>query len=363
MRRRNAVGFSLLKTIQDVVNMLGRKAPYLGIDLGSEYVRLYLAERGVVLREKNYVVQNIKTRDFVVFGDEAYDMLGKTPPNLKVFAPISQGRVSDFDAVVFLLKKVIDRAVSPYRQRILFGGFYALFSVPLGLTEVEEMALVEAGKKVGAKEVYLVETPLSGGFGLHLPVMENTGTMLVDVGGGTTEVAVLSLGGVVLYKLLKIGGRDFNNALINYLRLRYGLLVGEKTAEEIKLSLGSAFGGDSRVLDIAGRSVETGMPKSLNIKAQLLYEALYPYFGQIKEAIKEAIEETPPELLKDISQKGIILSGMSAHFPDLEQFLKKELGFSIALEKEPGLAVVRGLGWLIEHPGIMHKIAVKLNSK
>jgi rod shape-determining protein MreB and related proteins len=359
MRRRFMSGVDFFTTAQKWISQFVSSPPFLGIDIGSEQLRIYLKERGIVLKEKMYEVQNVKTKDYLIFGDEAYDMLGKTPPNLKVFDPIERGRVSDFDGIVYVLQKAIHRALDPYQRTNIFNRFDALFSVPLGLTEVEEMAIVEVGKKVGARHVYLVETPLAAGFGLKVPVLENSGSLLVDIGGGTTEVSVVSLGGVVLYKVLKIGGKDFNDGLTNYIRLRYGVLIGEKTAEQIKLSLGSMLHSQDDVVEISGRSIETGMPKTVSTKVHLLFEPLYPFFGQIIEAIKEAIEETPPELLNDIKKKGIMLTGMSANFVDFDNYLHKELGMDIVIAQEPEYSVIRGLGFLIEHQDIMEKVGIR----
>ncbi len=359
MRRRRSFQFDVKNTVLEWFKELVGSPPYLGIDLGSLNIRMYLEDRGIVLREKVYVVKNVKNNEFVVAGDEAYDMLGKTPPNLTVFSPIERGRVSDFDGVLFLLQKSVGKALEPYYKNQLLQRFNVLFSIPMGLTEVEEMAVVEVGKKAGAREVHLVETPIAAGFGLRAPVLENTGTFVVDIGGGTTEISLISLGGVVLYKVLKVGGRDFNSALSNYLRLRYGLLIGEKTAEEIKLGIGSVTETSNDLLEISGRSLETGMPKSISVKKKLLFEPLYPHFGQILDMVREAVEETPPELIKDINNKGIILSGMSANFLDLDEYLSRELKLPIETSSEPEYNVIRGLGFLIEHPSILSRVAIK----
>ncbi len=362
MRRRRRLENSIFTYLKYFTKDFFASPFFLGIDIGSFEVRIYLKERGVILKEKTYVVENIKNKEFIVFGDEAYDMLGKTPPNLRVFSPIEKGRVSNFEAVVYLLQKAVDRGLAPYQKGGLLKRFDALFAVPLGLTEVEEMAIVEVGKKVGARRVFLVETPLAAGFGTGAPVMENSGSLIVDIGGGTTEISVISLGGVVLYKILKIGGHDFNAALTNYLRLRYGLLIGEKTAEETKLMLGSVFAENKeRVIEISGRSLETGMPKTIKIKNSILYEPLYPYFGQIIEAIREAIEETPPELIKDIHKTGITIVGAGGGFNNLDKYFEQELKLSAKLVAEPGGGVVKGLGWLIEHESVLDKVAIKFS--
>lgn len=359
MRRRSGFQFDFMDTMKEWARDLVASPPFLGIDIGSEQLRIYLKERGIVLKEKMYTVQNIKTKDFIVFGDEAYDMLGKTPPNLKVFDPIERGRVSDFDGIVYLLQKAIHRALDPYQKMNFLNRFDVLLSVPMGLTEVEEMAMVEVAKKVGARQVFLVETPIAAAFGIKAPVLENTGTLLIDMGGGTTEISVLSLGGVVLYKVLKVGGIDFNEGLTNYIRLRYGVMIGEKTAEQVKLSLGSLLHSQDDAIEISGRSIESGMPKTITTKVHLLYEPLYPYFGQIIEAIKEAIEETPPELINDIKKKGIMVTGMSAKFIDFDNYLHKELDMDIIVAEEPEYSVIRGLGFLIEHQDIMQKVGIR----
>lgn len=359
MRRRHASQIDLKQIISVWFNDLFGTPPLLGVDLGSTNVRIYLQDKGIINKQKVYIVKNIKTGEFVVAGDEAYSMLGKTPPNLVVLNPIDRGRVSDFDAVLFFLQKAIQKSLEPYYKNQLLTRFNLLFAVPLGLTEVEEMAVVEVGKKVGAKEVFLVETPLAAGFGLKAPIMENIGTFLVDIGGGTTEVSLISLGGVVLYKVLLAGGADFNEALINYLRLRYGILVGGRTAEDLKLLLGSVITDSNDVVEISGRSLETGMPRTIKIKKKVLYEPLYPYFGQIMDLVREAIEETPPELIKDVRTHGIILSGMSANFLDLDTYLAKELNLKVSLSAEPEFNVIRGLGWLIEHPQVLETVMIK----
>lgn len=359
MRRRSFFDFNIVSYLAHLSQDLISSPPFLGVDLGTSQIRIYLQGKGIVLKEKTYIVQNVKTKEFVVFGDEAYDMLGKTPPNLKVFSPMEKGRVSDFDGVVYLLQKCIERGTATYFRNSILSRFNALIGVPLGLTEVEEMAIVEVGQKVGAHDVFLVETPLAAGFGSGSPVMENTGTFLVDMGGGTIEVSLLSLGGVVLYKIVKLGGKDFTEAIINYVRLRYGLLIGEKTAEETKLQIGSVLSEKERVLELSGRSIESGMPKTAQVKANVLYEALFPYFSQLVETIRDAIEQTPPELIKDINVKGIMLTGMSSRFTDLDEFLHKELKITIVMREEPEYDVVRGLGWLVEHRDIMKKLSVK----
>ena len=358
--RRRKIGTQLYGLIHafDWFSSLFANVPFVGVDLASVSTRVYLQEKGVLLREKTYAVRNQKSSTFIAFGNEAYDMVGKTPPDLSVFAPIERGRVSDFDGLVYFLRHVLERVFAPYPQ-FSPNAFNMIISVPIGLTEVEEMALVEVGKKVGGRKVFIVETPLAAGFGLRLPIMENMGNCILDIGGGTTEISVVSLGGIVVSRVLKIGGVDFNEAIINYLRMRYGILIGERSAEEIKLSLGSVLENQDFSLDVSGRSIETGMPKTVKVKNHLLYEPLYPYFGQIQDAVREIIEETPPELITDITKKGIILCGMSAKFLDLAKYLSRDLGITVTLSDDPANSVIKGLGWLIEHPAIMEKVVIK----
>jgi rod shape-determining protein MreB len=359
MRRRSNLLFLISDFTSNLFKDLLNPLPSLGVDMGSSQLRLYLEGKGVILKEKSFIVQNTKTKEYIAFGNEAYEMLGKTPPNLLVFRPIERGRVADFDGAMYLLKKCMDRALNPYQKANLPIHFNGLFSVPLGLTEVEEMAIMEVGQKIGARKVHLVETPIAAGFGLGAPVLENTGTFLIDFGGGTTEISSLSLGGVVSSKILRVGGIDLNEALVNYLRIRYGILIGEKTAEEIKINLGSMMKKTDTVLEISGRSVENGMPKTLNLKCSLLFEPLYPYFGQIIEAVRDLVEQTPPELIKDLHKFGFALIGSSANFVDLGKYLTEELKINIKVYHEADHCVVNGLGWLINHPDILKKVAIK----
>ena len=359
MRRRRGYQIDVKQSLSSWFKDLFGTPPFVGVDLGSTNVRVYLEGKGIVNKQKLYIVKNTKNNEFIIAGDEAYEMLGKTPPNLEIINPIEKGRVSDFDAVLFFMQKTIETALEPYYKNHFLQRFNLLFAVPLGLTEVEEMAVVEVGKKVGAREVFLVETPLAAGFGLRAPVMENQGTFLVDIGGGTTEVSLISLGGVVLYRILKSGGNDFDQALINYLRLRYGILIGQKTAQDLKLVLGSVLTDSQDQVEVAGRSMETGMPRSIKIKKKVLFEPLYPYFGQILDLIREAIEETPPELIKDVRTQGIILSGMSSNFVDLDTYLSRELKLKVSVSTEPEYSVIRGLGWLIEHREVLGKVMIK----
>lgn len=366
MRRRSRKGllegvFFLWEAFTQALRFGGQgflsPLPYIGIDLGTYQTRLYVSGKGVVLREHTMVVKRDQEGEFMAFGNEAYQMLGKTPPNMKVYCPLERGRVSDFDGLVYFLTQCADRALSSFQGN--YKRFNILIAVPIGLTEVEEMALLEVGKKIGGKQVQLVEASVAVGFGLHMPVLENVGTAIVDMGGGTTEISLLSLGGIVLSRVLSMGGSDANEALQNYLRIRYGLLIGVKSAEEVKHSLGSITHAQDFAIEVHGRSIENGMPKAIKVRNHLFYEALYPLFGQIIDALRDIIEETPPELISDITKKGILLTGMGSKFTDFEQYMKRELGITVVNGEDSADSLVRGLGWLIEHPDIMRRVAIR----
>lgn len=361
MRRRRSTPWldSLLSSVQSITQGFLTPLPYIGIDLGTYQTRIWVPGRGITLREHTMVVKQTKgAHEFTAIGNEAYQMLGKTPPEMQVYSPLERGRVSDFDALVYFLDRCTQRALSTGQGN--YKQFNALISVPIGLTEVEEMALLEVGKKVGGRQVQLVEAPVALGFGLRMPVLENVGSAIVDMGGGTTEISLLSLGGIVLSKVLPIGGHDANEAIQNYLRIRYGLLVGEKTAEEVKHTLGSIINQQDFVIEVNGRSIENGMPKTIKVRNHLFYESLYPLFGQIIDALRDMVEETPPELIGDITKKGIVLTGMGSKFIDLDKYIQHELGVHVASSDEPADRLVKGLGWLIEHPDIMRRIAIRL---
>lgn len=350
-RRRQNVSFS---SFSNLFSFFG-PAPSLGIDLGSLQSRIYIQGKGIALREHTYVAYNKKTQKYFAAGSEAYDMLGKTPPDLVVSSPIIRGRVSDFDGLQYFLQTITERATG--KKGI--GRWNGVMSVPIGLTEVEEMAIVEVGKKVGARSVRLVETPIAAGFGLHAPVLENIGTCVLDMGGGTTEVSVISLGGIVLSRVLAQGGGDCNEAIANYIRVRYGLLIGQKTAEDIKRSLGPMMHPDDVQLEIHGRSIETGMPKAVKMKNYLIYEALYPLLGKIIEAVREVVEETPPELISDITKKGILMTGGSSRFPQLPQYLSQEIGVKMHAVDDASDSTIKGLGWLIEHQQYLDRVGIR----
>ncbi len=359
MRRRSRLVWwdTVVSSMQSVTQGFLSPPSYIGIDLGTYQTRIYVSGKGVVLREHSMVAKQVKTGEFIAFGNEAYQMLGKTPPDMHVYCPIERGRVSDFDALVYFLDQCTDRALS--NSTGSNRRFNALISVPIGLTEVEEMAILEVGKKTGGRQVSLVEAPVAVGFGMHMPVMENVGTCIVDMGGGTTEISLLSLGGIVLSRVLNVGGNDCNEALQNYLRIRYGLLVGDKTAEGVKRSLGSVVHSQDFLVEVNGRSIENGMPKTIKVKNHLFFEALYPLFGQIIDALHDVIEETPPELVGDITKKGILLTGMGSTFINLDSYFKHELGVAVVGIEESADSLIRGLGWLIEHPDIMRRVAIR----
>lgn len=356
-RRRSSFVDDAFGVVQDALSIFSQRTVTVGIDLGSMEARFYIEGKGIVLRENTYVAYNKKSSSFFAAGNEAYDMLGKTPPDLIVSSPMARGRVSDFDGLVYFMQSMMQRVLG---KQSFYNKFRAIISVPMGLTEVEEMALIEVGKKVGARSVLLVETPIAAGFGLHMPVLENVGTAIVDVGSGTTEMSVISLGGIVISRVLTLGGIDFNEAIINYLRIRYGVLIGEKTAEEVKKSMGPIMHQDDVMLEIHGRSIETGMPKMVKVKNNLLYEALYPYFGKIIEMLREIIEETPPELIPDITKKGVLMTGGSSRFQELDAYITDQLGIKVHTVTDAGDSVVKGLGWLIEHQNYLERVAIKL---
>lgn len=281
----------------------------IGIDLGTATTLVYVQGKGIVLREPSVVAMRTDTKTILAVGEEAKRMVGRTPGNIIAIRPMRDGVIADFDITKAMLDHFISR-VNPrkglFRPRVIIG-------IPSGVTEVEKRAVIEAALQAGAKEAHTVEEPMAAAIGAGLPVEEPTGSMVVDIGGGTTDVAVISLGGIVTNKSLRVGGDEMDEAIINYIKREYNLMIGERTAEEIKIQIGSAFPKEKEEsMDIRGRDLVSGLPKTLRITSTEILEALKEPLSSIVEAIKMTLEKTPPELAADIMDRGIMLTGGGA---------------------------------------------------
>ncbi|MDO5692701.1 MAG: rod shape-determining protein [Pseudomonadota bacterium] len=322
----------------------------LAIDLGTANTLIYVRDKGIVLDEPSVVAirheggpQGKKTIQAV--GTEAKAMLGKVPGNIEAIRPMKDGVIADFTVTEQMLKQFIKMV----HARGLFRSPRIIICVPCGSTQVERRAIRESALGAGASEVYLIEEPMAAAIGAGLPVSEASGSMVVDIGGGTTEVGVISLGGMVYKGSARVGGDKFDDAIINYIRRNYGMLIGDPTAELIKKQIGSAFpGSEVREMEVKGRNLSEGVPRSFTISSNEILEALTEPLNNIVSEVKKALEETPPELGADIAERGMMLTGGGALLRDLERLLAEETGLPVLVAEEPLTCVVRGCGLALE---------------
>lgn len=320
----------------------------IGIDLGTANTLVYVRGKGIVMNEPSVVAVNDKTGQVVAVGKEAKVMLGKTPPHIRAVRPLSHGVISDFEVTQELLGYLITKA-SGGRAR-LFGP-RVVVGVPTGVTNVESRAVRDAAINAGAREVYIIEEPTAGAIGAKLPITEARGTMVLDIGGGTTDIAVLALGGTVASKSSQVAGDRFNENIIDYVRSEFQLAIGERTAEDVKIDIGAVLPLDERLEKaIRGRDLATGLPREIILTDTHVREALAPSLDSLMEAMKEVIERTPPELLSDVLEHGVTVFGGGAQLRGLPELLAKMLGVPVHVASDPLTAVVRGTGIVTEDP-------------
>lgn len=333
----------------------------LGIDLGTANTLVLIKGKGITVREPSVVAIQKKTKKVIAIGSEAKKMVGRTPANIIAISPLADGVIADFDAAAAMLKHYITKVhASPgyfpklSKPRVVVG-------IPSGVTEVERRAVQEAALSAGARKAYLIEEPMAAAIGAGINIDDNNGSMIVDIGGGTTEMAVIALGGIVVNKSLRVAGKEMDEAIVNFFRLKYGILVGERTAEELKISIGSAASvgkEEEKHAVVRGRDLETGLPKSLRVTASEVREALAPILNLIVEAVKDLIEETPPELVADIMEKGLVLAGGGACLPGIDKMFAQATKMPVWVAEEPMAAVVRGCGRVLEDESLLNKVKV-----
>jgi len=317
----------------------------IGIDLGTANTLVYLKGHGIVINEPSVVVVNQKTGQIVAVGAEAKQMLGRTPGHVRAIRPIVDGVISDFEVTEEMLSYLIGKAekISKkfIRPRVVLG-------VPTGITNVEIRAVEDAARSAGAREVYIIEEPMSAAIGIRLPVKEAVGSVIVDIGGGTTDVAVISLSGVVRSKNLKIAGDLLNTNIINYMKDEFKLLIGERTAEGVKIAIGSVIEGESMEAEVRGRDLVTGLPRQVIVTDSDIREAILPSVLSLVDGVKEVLETTPPEILSDIMHRGLVLSGGGALIRGLDTLLQNTLKIPIYIAEDPLTAVARGTGVVLD---------------
>lgn len=317
----------------------------MGIDLGTANTLVFVKGKGIVLREPSVVAMNNMTKKTLAVGSEAKLMIGRTPGNIVAIRPLKDGVIADFDTAQTMMKNLIEKVST----KNAFKSPRIIVCYPSGVTEVEKRAIEEATKLSGARDVILMEEPMAAAIGAGLPVSEPTGSMIVDIGGGTTDVAVISLGGAVVSDSIKIAGDDFDEAIVRYMRKKYNLLIGERMAEDIKINIGSAFKRPEPVYyDVKGRNLVTGLPRVLKISSEDTEEALRETTSKIVDCIHSVLERTPPELAADIADRGIVLTGGGSLLNGLEDLICSKTGITTMTAEEPMTAVAIGTGKYVE---------------
>ena len=336
--------------------LLGMFSNDLAIDLGTANTLVYAKGRGIISSEPSVVaVDTVKHRVRAV-GKEAKSMLGRTPGSITAVRPLRDGVIADFEIAEAMLRYFIQKAHN--RSTLLRPRI--VISVPSGITEVEKRAVRESALSASAREVYLIEEPMAAAIGAGLPITEPSGNMIIDIGGGTTEVAIISLSGIVYANSVRVGGDKMDEAILNYVKRKYNLLIGERTAERIKIEIGSAYPTDEqRTLIVKGRDLVAGVPKTLELHTEDIREAIQEPVNAIVEATKIALERTPPELAADIADKGIVLSGGGALLQNLDILLREETGLPIMLAEDPFTAVVMGCGRCLDDAALLRDVTTR----
>jgi rod shape-determining protein MreB len=338
-------------------NIIGMFSSDLAIDLGTANTLVFVKGKGIVCNEPSVVVVRKDNKRTVAVGADAKKMLGKTPANIMAIRPMKDGVIADFDATGEMLKYFIKKV----HNRKSFLSPRVIIGVPSGITQVEQRAVKDAAQASGAREVYLIEEPMAAAVGVGLPVGEPSGNMIVDVGGGTTDIAVISLDGIVYSKAVRVGGDKMDESIIAYVKRKFNLMIGDRTAELIKIEVGSACVVDEAIIktiEIKGRDLISGIPKTIVVSETEIREALNETVSVILDTIKVTLENTPPELAADIVDKGIVLAGGGALLRGLDKLIRQETGLPVIIAEDPLSAVVRGVGKMLDELELLKKIAI-----
>ena len=331
----------------------------IGIDLGTASVLVYIKGKGIVINEPSVVAIDVNTNKILEVGEEARKMLGRTPGNIVAIRPLRDGVISDFDITEKMLKYFIKKAVgnSFIKPRVII-------CVPSGVTEVEKRAVLEASMNAGAKKTYLIEEPVAAAIGAGLDITKPSGHMIIDMGGGTTDIAVISLGGIVVSRSIKVAGDKCDEAIVRYVRKKYNVMIGLRSAEELKISIGTAFPvEEEKFMEVRGRNLVTGLPVNLTISSSDMLEALEETITSIADAVHSVLEKTPPELAADISEKGIIMTGGGCLVQGLDKLIGKRTGLHVAIAEDAISCVAKGTGQSLEHMDVLKDSLITENVK
>lgn len=348
--------FSLLQGLS-LNKVFGSLSYDVGIDLGTANTLVWIKGKGIVIKEPSAVARHKKTKEVLAIGTAAKRMLGRAPGIIEAIRPLKDGVIADFDATSAMLSHYIKKIHQSHtlipkipRPRVVVG-------IPSGVTEVEKKAVADAAIFAGAREVHLIEEPMAAAIGANLLVDSAEGNFIVDIGGGTSEIAVISLGGIVVGRSIRIAGDEMNEAILNYVRLRYSVLLGEPTAEEAKIAIGTCVPFDKeRYFVVRGRDLETGLPKTIKLSSEEVREALLPIIADISKSIVSTLEETPPELLSDIMEKGIYLAGGGSLLNGIDKVISEATKIKVLIADDPLTCVVRGCGRVLEDYSLLSKI-------
>ncbi|OQB14181.1 MAG: Rod shape-determining protein MreB [Firmicutes bacterium ADurb.Bin193] len=327
----------------------------VGIDLGTASVLVYVKGKGIVLNEPSVVAMDANTKTLLAVGEEAQRMLGRTPGNIVAIRPLRDGVISDYNSTEKMLRYFLDKIC---RRRIFKPR--VVICVPSGVTEVEERAVIDAAQQAGAGKTFLIEEPIAAAIGAGIDISKPCGNMIVDIGGGTTDIAVISLGGIVVSESIKIAGDRFDEAIIKYIRKKHNILIGERTAEDMKIQIGCVYKGDANLfdtleMDIRGRSLVSGLPKTITVTSDEMYEAFEETAASIIEAVKSVLESTPPELVGDISNNGILMTGGGALVRGLDRLISQETGIEARVAEDAVSCVAIGTGRTLDSIGILQE--------
>jgi rod shape-determining protein MreB and related proteins len=335
-------------------NLLGFFSNDIGIDLGTANTLVYVKDHGIVLREPSVVAVQQGTKKVLAVGDEAKRMLGRTPGNIVAIRPLKDGVIADFEITEAMLRHFIIKVHN--RRRMVRPR--VVIAVPSGITEVEKRAVKDSAMHAGAREVYLIEEPMAAAIGVGLPVQDAAGNMIVDIGGGTTEVALISLSGIVFSRSVRVAGDELDESIINYMKRAYNLMIGERTAEEIKIKIGSAYKLEKEVtMEVKGRDLVAGLPKTITISSQEVREALLEPISTIVDSVRITLERCPPELSADLVDRGLVLAGGGALLRGLDRLLQEETGLPVHVAEDPLSAVAEGTGKALEEMKFLKAVA------
>lgn len=338
----------------------GKMTKDMGIDLGTANTLVYIKGQGIVVREPSVVAIRDDSKEVLAVGEEAKRMIGRTPGNIVAIRPMKDGVIADFDVTQSMLSYFIQKAAA---KKGVVSPRIAI-CVPFGVTEVEKRAIEEAARQAGAKDAFLIEEPMAAAIGAGLRIEEPEGNMVVDIGGGTSEIAIISLGGIVTAKSIRLGGDELDEAIVNYVKKEYSLMIGERTAEDVKIRIGSAYKeGEEVEMEIRGRDLISGLPKTMQISSAEVRDALRESVNAIIDGIKSTLEKTPPELASDIMENGIMLTGGGALLKGLDKLVKEETGMPVKIAENPLDCVAIGTGKSVEDAEIFEKVLMMNNKK